>query len=105
MSAPLTVVLVHRNENERAQLRTAFEALPAVQVSGERSDLRAGMALAQQVRPAILVLELASPVEDTINAASQFKLEHPDASIFFAADVFDPEILLRAMRAGASEVL
>jgi pilus assembly protein CpaE len=105
MSTTLSVVLVHRNEYERGQLRTAFEALPHVQISGERSDLRAGMALAQQVRPAILVLELANPIEDTLNSASQYKLDHPDCAVFFASEVFDPETLLRALRSGASEVL
>ncbi|MBI5710592.1 MAG: P-loop NTPase [Candidatus Eisenbacteria bacterium] len=105
MSNGLSVVLVHRSERERAGLKAAFEALPNVQVAGERSDLRAGIALAHQVRPAILVLELAAPVDDTLAAAGQYKLDHPDVAIFLCTDVFDPDTLLRAMRAGATEVL
>jgi pilus assembly protein CpaE len=105
MTTMLSVVLVHRNDFERGQLRAAFEALSGVQISGERSDLRAGLALAHSVTPGILVLELAQPVDDVLNAASHYRLEHPDAAIFFAAEVFDPETLLRAMRAGAQEIL
>src|SRR5688572_23555466 len=67
--------------------------------------MRAGIALANQVRPGILILEMAQPVEDALNAASQYKLEHPDCAIFFATEVFDPDTLLRALRAGAQEVL
>lgn len=105
MNPILSVVLVHRDDGERAQLRAALEALSGVQIAGERNDMRAGLALANQVRPGILILELAHPVEDALNAASQYKLDHPDCAIFFASDVFDPDTLLRALRAGAQEVL
>jgi pilus assembly protein CpaE len=105
MTTALTVVLVHRNANERAALRAAFEALPNVQIAGERGDLRAGVAMAQQARPALLVLELSAPADDTLAAAAQYKLDHPEVAIFFSTDLLDPDTLLRAMRAGASEVL
>ncbi len=105
MNTALTVVLVHGNATERASLRSAFETMPKVQILGERSDLRAGIAMAHQARPSILVLELSAPVEDGLAAASSYKLDHPEVSIFFSTDVLDPETLLRAMRAGATEVL
>src|SRR5438093_8856085 len=105
MSQTMTVVLVHHDDYERSQLRLAFEALSGVQSAGERADLRVGLALAHQTKPQILVLELTQPVDDGINAAAQFKMEHPDCAIFLATEVFDPETLLRALRAGAQEVL
>jgi len=105
MSQMTTVVLVHRDDYERGQVRLALEALSGVQVAGERSELRSGIALAHQVRPAILILELSLPVEDGLNAASQFKMEHPDCAIFLMSEIFDPDTLLRALRAGAQEVL
>lgn len=105
MSQTMTVVLIHRDDYERGQLRLAFEALPGLQIAGERSELRSGMALAHQVRPTILAMELSHPVEDGLHAASQFKLDHPDCAIFLVTDVFDPDTLLRALRAGAQEVL
>ena len=105
MTSILTVVLVHRDDYERGQLRLALEGLSGVQIAGERNDMRAGLALAHQVRPNILILDIAHPVDDTLNAASQFKVDHPDCAIFLATDVFDPDTLLRALRAGAQEVL
>ncbi len=105
MSGTTTVVLVHRDDYERGQLRLALETLGGVQIAGERSDLRAGIALAHQVRPTVLIMELSNPVEDGLHAASQFKLEHPDCAIFLVTEVFDPDTLLRALRAGAQEVL
>ena len=101
----LTVVLVHRNDIERAQIRQALEAINGVQISGERNDLRAGMALAHQVRPDILLLELSGSGDDTQMAASQYRLESPDVAIFVSSDALSPDTLMRAMRAGAQEVL
>src|SRR5438876_6147769 len=95
---PLTVVLVQRNDMERAQLRGALEALPGVEIAGERADLRAGVALAHQAHPAILVLELASPVDEVLAAATQYRYEDQDAAIFLITEAVDPEMLLRAIR-------
>jgi pilus assembly protein CpaE len=105
MISILSVVLVHGDDHERAQLRAALEGLPGVQIAGERDDMRAGLALAHQVRPGILILDLAPPVEDVLNAASQYKLDHPDCAVFLTTDAYDQEMLLRALRAGAQEVL
>jgi pilus assembly protein CpaE len=105
MTSTLSVVLVHRNDLERGQLRSAFEALPGVQIAGERPDVRSALALANSVQPDILVLELSSPVDDILKVASQYRLEHPDCAIFFATEVFDSDTLLRAMRSGAQEIL
>jgi pilus assembly protein CpaE len=104
MNSTPTIVLVHRDDYERGQLRTALEALP-VQIAGERTELRSGMALAHQVRPSILIMELAQPIDESLFVASQFKNEHPECAIFLVTEVFDPDTLLRALRAGAQEVL
>src|SRR5262245_36436097 len=105
MSQTLTVVIIHRDEIERTNLRAALEALTNVQIAGERSDLRAGIALAHQARPNIVITSMAPPFDDVLSAVSQFKSEHPDTAIFLATESLDPEVLLRALRAGAQEVL
>jgi pilus assembly protein CpaE len=106
VSHSLSVVLVHRDPNERAQLRSAFEAAGSVQIAGERPDLRGGLALARQVRPDILVLELdRRGQEETLAAGAQYRMEHPDGSLFLTTDQLDSDLLLRAMRTGAQDVL
>jgi len=105
MTQVLSLVLVDRNPGKRQQLRQALEALTGVQIAGERADLRSGLALAHQVRPGVLLLELAAPIEDALGAASQFKLENPDTAILFTAEAYDQDLLLQAMRSGASDIL
>jgi len=101
----LSVVIIHRDEMERTNLRSALEALPNVQIAGERGDLRSGIALAHQARPHIVITSMAPPFDDVLSAIGQFKIEHPETAIFLATESLDPEILLRALRAGAQEVL
>ena len=103
MANVISAVLVHRDPHERAQLRAALAAIPGVQLAGERADVRAGLAFARQARPAILLLDLAPPVDDTLVAASQFRLEHPEVALFFWAESYEPETLVRAIRAGARD--
>jgi pilus assembly protein CpaE len=106
VSHTLSVVLVHRDPAERALLRVAFESAGSVQIAGERPDLRGGLALARQVRPDILVLELdRRGQEETLAAGAQYRMEHPDGSLFLTTDQVDSDILLRAMRTGAQDVL
>src|SRR5437867_2326825 len=105
MTEPISAVLVHRDPHERAQLGAALAATPGVQLAGERADLRGGLALARQARPEILVLELASPMEETLSATSEFRLECPEVALFFWAESYDQETLVSAIRAGAQEVL
>jgi pilus assembly protein CpaE len=102
----LSVVLVHRDSNERAQLRAAFEAVGMIQIAGERPDQRGGFALARQIRPDILVLELdRRGQEETLTSAAQYHMENPEVSLFLTTDQLDSDILLRAMRTGAQDVL
>jgi len=82
MATVIRAIVVHRDGTERAGLRAALEALPGVEIAGDRTDLRSGIALARQSSPDILLLELAQPVEETLQAAAQFRLDQPDCAIF-----------------------
>jgi pilus assembly protein CpaE len=105
MTQVLSLVLVDRSATRRQQLRQALEAVPGVQIAGERADLRSGLALAHQVRPGVLLLELGEPIEDSLAAAAEFRLDSPDTAILFTGEVYDQDLLLQAMRAGASDIL
>src|SRR5206468_12579352 len=105
VSSNLSVLLIHSDDRERSNLRAAFEALEGVQIVGERADLRAGMAMAHQLQPVILVLELNGHSDDVLQAASQYRLDHPDGAIFLSAEAVNHDTLMGAMRAGAQEIL
>lgn len=104
-SGPVTLLLILDDEKNRGGTRLALESLPGVEVVGERSELRSGLLLARQLRPRVVLLDLPDACEDALSAAGSFKLDSPDVALFLMSNTLDPQVLLKAIRAGAQEVL
>src|SRR5882762_6853168 len=102
---PITLLLILSGDKDRDSARAALEGLPGVEVVGERSELRSGLLLARQLRPRVVLLDLADAYEDALSAAGSFKLDSPDIALFLMSNTLDPHVLLKAIRAGAQEVL
>jgi len=103
--APITVLVILNSERERESTRAALEGLPGVEVVGDRSELRSGLLLARQLRPRVVLLDLPDAYEEALSAAGSFKLDAPDIALFLMSNTLDPQVLLKAIRAGAQEVL
>jgi len=101
----VTILLILEDESNRRSTRTALNGLAGVEIVGERFELRSGLLLARQRRPRIVLLDLPDNYEEALNAAGQFKLDLPDTALFLLSNNLDPQLLLRAIRAGAQEVL
>jgi pilus assembly protein CpaE len=105
-SESISLLLILNDEKDRQSTRAALEGLPGVEVLGERSELRSGLLLARQLRPRIVLLDLPdASYEDALGAAGSFKLDSPDIALFLMSNTLDPHVLLKAIRAGAQEVL
>jgi pilus assembly protein CpaE len=101
----ITVLLILEDEQNRRSTQAALTGLPGVEVVGERFELRSGLLLARQRHPRIVLLDLPDNYDETLNAAGQFKMDLPDTALFLLTNNLDPQLLLRAIRAGAQEVL
>ena len=101
----LTALLILEDDVNRRATRAAIDGMPAVKVIGERTDLRSGLLLARQLRPRIVLVDLPVAYEDALTAAGNFKLDAPESALFLLSNSLDPQLLLRAIRAGAQEVL
>ena len=101
----VSVLLILEDEANRRGTRAALDGLPGVEVVGERTELRSGLLLAHQLRPRIVILDLPESYEDALTAAGSFKMDSPDIALFLLSNSLDPQVLLRAIRAGAQEVL
>jgi pilus assembly protein CpaE len=105
-SESISLLLILNDERDRPSTRAALEGLPGVEVLGERSELRSGLLLARQLRPRIVLLDLPdASYEESLSAAGSFKLDSPDIALFLMSNTLDPHVLLKAIRAGAQEVL
>src|SRR5262245_12664035 len=88
-------------------LREAFTQLlePACDVVGAVADGRALLAAAPELRPDIVVLDIAMPVLNGLDAARQLLREMPEVKVIFLTMSEDPDLAAEAFRAGASGYL
>jgi len=101
----VTVLLILEDEANRRGTRAAIEGLPGIEIVGERGELRSGLLLARQLRPRIVLLDIPDGYEEALSAAGNFKMDSPDVALFLMSNTLDPQVLLKAIRAGAQEVL
>src|SRR5580765_8109869 len=85
-------------------LREAFAQLlaPVCEVVGSVADGRAALAVAAEVRPDIVIFDIAMPSLNGLDAARQLKRTMPDVKVIFVTAHADPDLAAEAIRCGAS---
>ena len=85
----------------------AFEKLlePDYTVVGAVSDGRALLAAAAELKPDVIVLDVAMPLLNGLDAARQLKKTTPAIKLIFLTMNEDPNVASEALRAGASGYL
>lgn len=88
-------------------LREAFAQLLGAEceVVGAVADGRAVLAAAPGLRPDVVVLDVAMPLLNGLDAARQLKRLMPDVKVIFLTMSEDPDVAAEAFRAGASGYL
>jgi DNA-binding NarL/FixJ family response regulator len=88
-------------------LREAFATLlePDCDVVGAVADGRALLEVAPELRPDIVVLDIAMPSLNGLDAARQLKRTMPEVKVIFLTVSEDPDLAAEAFRAGASGYL
>jgi DNA-binding NarL/FixJ family response regulator len=88
-------------------LREAFAQLlePTCEVVGTVGDGRALLDAAPGLRPDIVVLDIAMPLLNGMDAARQLKRSMPDVKVVFLTVSEDPDLAAEAFRCGASGFL
>jgi DNA-binding NarL/FixJ family response regulator len=88
-------------------LREAFAALLQAEcdVVGAVADGRALLELARELRPDVVVLDVAMPLLNGLDAARQLKQTMPDVKLIFLTVSEDRDVAAEAFRVGASGFL
>jgi DNA-binding NarL/FixJ family response regulator len=88
-------------------LREAFTQLlqPGCDVVGAVADGRAALAAAAELRPDIVVLDIAMPLLNGLDAAQHLKRDMPEVKVIFLTVSEDPDLAAEAFRVGASAYL
>jgi DNA-binding NarL/FixJ family response regulator len=85
----------------RQGLRALLEAADDIDVIGEASDGRAAVELAGKVLPDVLILDIAMPGLNGIEATRQMTKRYPQVRVIVLTVHSAEEYILQALRAGA----
>src|SRR5436190_1544633 len=88
-------------------LREAFARLlePGCEVVGAVADGRALLKAAPELQPDLIVLDIAMPLLNGLDAARQLKRTMPEVKVIFLTVSEDPDLAAEAFRAGGSAYL
>jgi DNA-binding NarL/FixJ family response regulator len=89
----------------RAGLRMVVEAQPDLSVIAEAGDGREAVAMAQALKPDVVVMDIGMPSLNGIEAARQIRETLPDTQIVMLSMHSDEGYVLRALKAGAKAYL
>ena len=89
----------------RAGIRALLDKLPGIIVMAEASDGQQVLDLVSQHRPDIVLMDIAMPVLNGLEATRQLASEYPDIGIIILSIYADEEHVYQALRSGAAGYL
>ena len=105
MADQLTVLIVDDHPVVRQGLRVLLEVHDGIEVTGEAADGAEALALAAQLNPDVILLDLKLPGLDGIAVLSELRARAIAARVLVLTSGNDPAQVTRALQAGASGFL
>ena len=103
-SVPKSVLIVDDHEAIRRELRRLFESQPEFTVCGEAVDGADAISKAEQLSPDLVILDLAMPEMNGLEAAGALRYMLPDARLFLLTAYNNRELELAALQQGIHAV-
>jgi two-component system, NarL family, response regulator NreC len=101
----IRVVLADDHSVVRQGLRAWLERSGYVQVVGEAADGREAVAIVEQLQPDVVIMDIAMPMLNGIDATAQITRRNPDTKVIILSMHADESYILRALSAGAKGYL
>src|SRR5438105_11359365 len=101
----IRVLIADEHGMVREGLRAYLELEPDIQVVGEARDGQEGVRRAQDVQPAVVLMDLVMPNMDGVDATSRIKEQRPDTHVIVLTSFLDDERVVPAIKAGATSYL
>ena len=102
---PIRILLADDHIVIRKGLRLLLESQPDFQVIAEASDGREAVAMTEAHQPDVVVLDVAMPTLNGIEAARQISAKLPQTKIVFLSMHSDEGYVLKALKSGAKAYL
>lgn len=101
----IRVLLADDHSVVRQGLRVWLEKTGSVQVVGEAADGREAVVLAEQLSPDVVIMDIAMPLLNGIDATAQITRRNPATKVIVLSMHADESYILRALGAGAKGYL
>jgi DNA-binding NarL/FixJ family response regulator len=102
MSKPAIRVLAADDQRVvREGLAMLLGLLPDVEVVGTAADGEEALALADELRPDVILMDLRMPRMDGVQATRRLRASHPEIKVVVLTTYADDHSVLEALRAGA----
>jgi DNA-binding NarL/FixJ family response regulator len=105
MSDAIRVLIADDHAVLREGLRSFLELQDGIEIVGDAADGEEAVALAEQLRPAVVLMDLVMPNLDGVEAMRALRERVPDARVIILTSYIDDDRLLPAIRAGAAGYL
>lgn len=99
------ILLADDHSIVRKGLRVLLEAQPGFEVAGEAGDGREAVRLAEELKPDIVVMDIAMPQLNGIEAAGQIVKRSPSIGVILLSVHSDETYITRALTVGAKGYL
>lgn len=98
---PITILIVDDHSVVRQGLRMFLQIDKDLEIVGEASNGEEAVALARELAPDIVLMDLLMPGMDGIEATSVIRKELPDTEVIALTSIATDQMIIGAMRAGA----
>jgi NarL family two-component system response regulator LiaR len=105
MSEAIRVLIADDHAVLREGLRSFLELQEGIEIVGDAADGEEAVALAEQLRPGVVLMDLVMPKLDGVEAMRALRERVPDARVIILTSYIDDDRLLPAIRAGAAGYL
>ncbi len=98
----IRIILVDDHTILRQGIRRIFETDPIIQVVGEAKDGREAIDVVRSERPDVIVMDLAMPALNGLDATRRILKMQPDARILVLSMYLDDDYVTQSLEAGVS---
>ena len=104
-TAPISVLIVDDHPVVRRGLRVLLEVQDGIEVAGEAGDGATALALAAELSPDVVLLDLKLPGMDGVAVLTELKTRTSKARVLVLTSATEPASASRALRSGAAGVV
>lgn len=102
MDRPVRLLLVDDHPIVRAGLRMLFQSEPTLTIVGEVDSGEAAVAAVERLKPDVVIMDVAMPGMNGIEATRQIKAANPDTAVLALTMHEDEQYFFEMLNAGAS---